>query len=42
MRRVIQHMKKDRVLAGDIEKSKRWIESGKLRAAAEKVCGGLR
>jgi histidine ammonia-lyase len=42
LRRVIPHMKKDRVLAGDIEKSKRWIESGKLRAAAEKVCGGLR
>ncbi len=41
LRRVIPHMKRDRVLATDIEKSKRWIESGKLRAAAEKVCGPL-
>ncbi len=41
LRRSIPHMKKDRVLAGDIEKAKRWIEKGKLREAAEKACGRL-
>jgi len=42
LRRVVPHLHRDRVLAGDIEKSKRWVEGERLRAAAEKVCGGLK
>jgi len=42
LRRVVPHMHRDRVLSGDIAKSKQWIEAEKLRTAAEKVCGALR
>ena len=42
LRRIVPHMHRDRVLADDIAKSKQWVEAGKLRSAAEKVCGGLR
>jgi histidine ammonia-lyase len=42
LRRVVANLDRDRVLAGDIAAAKHWLESEKLRAAAEKVCGALR
>ncbi len=42
LRRRVPHLRKDRVLSGDIEQAKTLIESEVLREAAEKVCGSLR
>jgi len=42
LRRVVAHLDGDRVMAGDIAKAKQWVESEKLRGAAERICGSLR